>query len=87
MGGVLNAARYISNEGWWLKKENTEVIPDSLSSTYRTDQMASNTVTTTKSGHTDTVSSQWHLPADDTNVSSSVVEKSNKSSMETGVAN
>ncbi|CAG8488369.1 9979_t:CDS:2 [Rhizophagus irregularis] len=82
IGGVLNAARYISNEGWWLKKENPEIA----SSTFRTDQMASNTVTT-KSGQTETVSSQWNLPEDETNISSSLVEKSNKSSMETGTAN
>ncbi|RGB40108.1 hypothetical protein C1646_739778 [Rhizophagus diaphanus] len=82
IGGVLNAARYISNEGWWLKKENPEVA----SSTFRTDQMASNTVTT-KSGQTETVSSQWNLPEDETHVSLSLVEKSNKSSMEAGIAN
>ncbi|GBC06478.1 hypothetical protein RclHR1_06870009 [Rhizophagus clarus] len=86
MGGVLNAARYISNEGWWLKKENSEAAPESLSSTIRTDQITSNTVTS-KSGHTDTVSSsiinQWHIPGDNP---PSMVEKSNKSSLETGVA-
>src|SRR6266542_1461039 len=54
MGGIFNAARYVSNEGWWLTKEKPEVVPDGLSTSFRTDQMASNTTATTKSSQTDT---------------------------------
>ena len=41
VGGILSAARYISNEGWWLKRED---IPESLSgvsSVFQPSQMVS----------------------------------------------
>jgi len=33
LGGMLNAYRYICNEGWWTKKEVTEVISDNSANT------------------------------------------------------